>query len=120
MWNAYGWSSFLASYGIGVGLGTARTSSLVFALLSNVGVLGTLFFSLFLMGSLGKGRGVQRTLDGDVRLAARTGCVCLLIGAVVSASTVDVGLLFFTMAALATAVPMHEPKPAHAVSRYRE
>ncbi|MDE1156185.1 MAG: hypothetical protein PW735_10715 [Acidobacteriaceae bacterium] len=108
MWNAYGWRNFIDSYGFGVGLGTTRTSSFIFALLSNVGIPGTLFFTFFFISSFLLPRGEARTFDGDVRLAARNGCLCLLVGAVVAVATVDTGLLFFIMAALATAVPSEE------------
>ncbi|AYC99964.1 hypothetical protein [Neorhizobium sp. NCHU2750] len=112
MWNLYGWNNFLDSYGLGVGLGTSRTSSFIFALLSNVGIPGTLFFGLFFLTAFMTPRGEARTFDGDVRLAARNGCLCLLVGAVVAVATVDTGLLFFVMAALATAVPSHEDETA--------
>lgn len=105
MWNRYGINNFIQSYGLGVGLGTSRTSSFVVALLSNVGVPGTLFFGLFFFSSIAMSRGQRRTFDADVRLAARVGCVCLLIGAAVSGSTVDLGLLFFMMAGLASSLP---------------
>jgi hypothetical protein len=108
MWNAYGWSNFIDSYGLGVGLGTSRTSSFLFALLSNVGIPGVIFYGLFFLSAFHSGRGVPRTFESDVRLAGRNGCLCLLIGAVVSGATVDNGLLFFVMAALATAVPAED------------
>jgi hypothetical protein len=120
MWNAYGWSNFINSYGLGVGLGTSRTSSFIIALLSNVGIPGVIFFGLFFLSAFYTRRGTPRTFDSDVRLAGRNGCLGLLIGASVSGSTVDTGLLFFVMAGLATAVPAEEretsfaPVPAHA------
>lgn len=114
MWNAYGWNNFIESYGLGVGLGTSRTSSFVIALLSNVGIPGVIFFGLFFLTAFYMKRGTPRTFEGDVRLAGRNGCLCLLIGASVSGSTVDTGLLFFVMAGLATAVPVEEREPSFA------
>jgi hypothetical protein len=78
----------------------------VVALLSNVGIPGTLFFLLFFFSAIIMPRGSQRNFEADTRLAARVGCVCLLVGAAVSASTVDLGLLFFIMAGLASSVPV--------------
>jgi hypothetical protein len=104
-WNAYGMQNFLDSWGLGVGLGTSRTSSFPIALLSNVGVPGTLFFVLFAYLALIRKRGVERTMDADIRLAARNGCLFLLIGATVAGAMVDLGLLFFTLAALACSMP---------------
>ncbi|MGF9567606.1 hypothetical protein [Neorhizobium sp. JUb45] len=106
MWNRYGIANFIDSFGLGVGLGTSRTSSFVVALLSNVGIPGTLFFLLFFFSAIIMPRGQQRNFEADTRLAARVGCVCLLVGAAVSASTVDLGLLFFIMAGLASSVPV--------------
>jgi hypothetical protein len=104
-WNASGISNFFESYGFGVGLGTVRTSSFAVALLSNVGVPGTFFFLLFLMTAVLLPRGIPRTYESDVGLAARNGCLCLIIGALISGSTVDLGLIFFIMAGLRAANP---------------
>ncbi len=111
MWNRNGLYNFVDSYGLGVGLGTSRTSSFLVALLSNVGIPGTLFFGLFFATSVAIPRGPNRTLAADVRLAARVGCVCLLVGSMVAGSTVDMGLLFFIMAGLASAVPTDAEAP---------
>ncbi|CDZ73699.1 Hypothetical protein NGAL_HAMBI2610_53310 [Neorhizobium galegae bv. orientalis] len=107
-WNTYGYQNFLDSYGLGVGLGTSRTSSFLFALLSNVGIPGTIMFSLFAISAFSKRRGMPRTFTSDVRLAARNGCACLMIGAMVAGPTVDLGLVFFILAGLSSAEPEHE------------
>jgi hypothetical protein len=107
-WNAFGLQNFVDSWGAGVGLGTSRTSSFPVALLSNVGIVGTLFFCLFAYSAIGRKRGAEHTATSDARLAARNGCLCLLVGATVSGALVDLGLLFFTLAALAGAEPENE------------
>jgi hypothetical protein len=107
-WNRYAFQNFIDSYGLGVGLGTSRTSSFLFALLSNVGIPGTVFFAIFLTSTVVLARGEQRTIDADIRLSARAACVCLLIGATVSGALVDLGLLFFILAGLAGIVPSPE------------
>lgn len=104
-WNASGLANFWQSYGFGVGLGTVRTSSFAVALLANVGVLGTIFFLAFLMTAVILPRGTSRTYEADVGLAARNGCLCLIVGALISGSTVDLGLIFFIMAGLRAANP---------------
>ena len=111
-WNASGISNFFDSYGLGVGLGTVRTSSFAVALLSNVGVPGTMFFLLFLLTGILMPRGTPRTYEADVGLAARNGCLCLIVGALISGSTVDLGLVFFIMAGLRSAVPRGVRVPA--------
>ncbi|MEN3149926.1 hypothetical protein ABCW43_21730 [Neorhizobium sp. IRAMC:178] len=107
-WNTYGYQNFLDSYGLGVGLGTSRTSSFLFALLSNVGIPGTIMFTLFAISAFSKRRGTPRTVTSDVRLAARNGCACLMIGAMIAGPTVDLGLVFFILAGLSSAEPEHE------------
>jgi hypothetical protein len=111
-WNASGISNFFDSYGLGVGLGTVRTSSFAVALLSNVGVPGTLFFLLFLLTGVLLPRGTPRSYEADVGLAARNGCLCLIVGSLISGSTVDLGLIFFVMAGLRSAVPIGVRAPA--------
>ena len=120
-WNFHGYQNFLDSYGLGVGLGTARTSSFVFALLSNVGIPGTLFFGIFFLLAVLIPKLPPRTAVSDTHLAARNGCLCALIGALVAGPTVDLGLLFFIMAGLACALPQRQeeqetagaPLPVH-------
>lgn len=100
-WNAHGMANFFDSYGLGVGLGTSRTSSLAVAILSNVGLPGALFFGLFVLTAIVLPKGVVRTAPADIGIAARNGCLCLIIGDVISGTTVDLGLHFFIMAGLA-------------------
>ncbi|KRB53060.1 hypothetical protein ASE04_07515 [Rhizobium sp. Root708] len=119
-WNAYGLQNFVDSWGLGVGLGTARTSSFPLALLSNVGIPGAVFFALFAFGAIGRRRGTDRTVPSDIRLAARNGSLCLLVGALVSGALVDLGLLFFVFAGLASVEPeRHEPTLTAAVDARR-
>jgi hypothetical protein len=104
-WNTLALQNFFDSFGFGVGLGTVRTSSFPVALLSNVGVPGTIFYLLFIASALGRGRGVPRTFPADVRLAARNACLGLIIGDTFSAPNVDQGLLFYVLAGVACAEP---------------
>ncbi|PDV85665.1 hypothetical protein CO652_25800 [Rhizobium sp. H4] len=104
-WNTYGLQNFLDTFGLGVGLGTARTSSFPVALLSNVGVPGALFFLMFAITALAPGGAPARSYVADIRLAARNGCLCLLAGSMVVGPTVDLGLLFFILAGLAASRP---------------
>ena len=93
--------------GLGVGLGTNRASSFILAVLSNVGVPGALFYSLFLALSFIPRSKIQRTYYSDVRTAATIASASLLSGAIIAGGTVDLGLLFYVMAALASAYPEH-------------
>jgi len=104
-WNTIALQNFFDSYGLGVGLGTARTSSFPVALLSNVGVPGTIFYLLFAASAFGRQRGIPRTFPADVRLAARNACLGLILGGIFSAPNVDQGLLFYVLAGMACAGP---------------
>jgi hypothetical protein len=75
------------------------------ALLSNVGVPGSIFYLLFAGTALGRRRGIPRTFPADVRLAARNACLGLIVGDIFAGPTVDAGLLFYVLAGLACAVP---------------
>jgi hypothetical protein len=104
-WNTFALQNFFDSYGLGVGLGTVRTSSFPLALLSNDGVPGSLFYLLFVATAFGRQRGTPRTFPSDVRLAARNACLGLIIGDIFAAPTVEQGLLFYVLAGMACAEP---------------
>lgn len=102
-WNMLALRNFVDSYGFGVGLGTPRASSFVVALIANVGILGTLFYLAFITRVVVGRRSEFRTYVGDVKLAARNGCICLLMADAIASSAVDQGLLFYVLAAAACA-----------------
>jgi hypothetical protein len=117
-WNAFALQNFFDSYGLGVGLGTSRTSSFPIALLSNVGVPGTIFYLLFAVSAFVRRRGTPHTFPADVRLAARNACVGLILGAVFAGPTVEQGLLFYVLAGLACAEPERNTgSPSRQLSR---
>lgn len=104
-WNMAAIQNVFDSLGMGVGLGTARTSSFLLALLANVGVPGTIFYLAFAFGALIKRRGVQGSFMADARLAARNGCLGLLVGDMLVSPVIDQGLFFCMLAAMASAQP---------------
>ncbi|MGC4089029.1 MAG: hypothetical protein QM756_14230 [Polyangiaceae bacterium] len=104
-WNQQAWSNFVDTFGLGVGLGSARASGFALVLLSNVGVVGTLLF-------LGFWRSVWRSAEpGAWREGSPEGCICLaarqatlaaLTAALVSAAVFDLGIAFYVFAAAAS------------------
>ncbi|WP_131118788.1 hypothetical protein [Lichenihabitans psoromatis] len=107
-WNETALQNAIDTFGLGGGLGSIRASSFPIALLSNLGIPGTIAFTLFLASIFL--RRASRPIDDDagpVQRAARTACVGLLIGATVSGALVDLGMPFFLFAALASAEPRH-------------
>jgi hypothetical protein len=101
-WNAIAQQNFLDSWGLGVGLGSVRTSSLPIALLANVGLPGTILFTFFAASSFGRRHGIPRTFPSDVRLAARNACLGLILAGLIASPSVDLGLFFYVLAGIAS------------------
>jgi hypothetical protein len=104
-WNEVAFQNFVDTWGIGAGLGSARASTVALAILSNVGIIGALLYIVFFVKAF---TGIRRTSVGftsDVRLAARNACFGLFIGDLIVGATVDQGLYFYVLAALASANP---------------
>ena len=119
-WNTFAMQNFFDSFGLGVGLGTSRTSSFPIALLSNVGIPGTIFYLLFATTAFVRRRGTPHTFPSDVRLSARNACLGLILGAIFSGATVEQGLLFYVLAGLACAEPERDaPLPIEFRERSR-
>jgi hypothetical protein len=110
-WNTFALQNFFDSYGLGVGLGTVRTSSFPVALLSNVGVPGTAFYILFAAAALFRRRGTPRSYSTDIRRAASNACLGLIVGDTFSGTTLEQGLLFYILAGLACAEPERNIAP---------
>ncbi len=104
-WNMAAIQNVFDTMGVGVGLGTARTSSFALALLANVGIAGTIFYLLFAFGALIRKRGIPGSLGADARLAACNGCFGLLVGDMLVSPVIDQGLFFCMLAGLASALP---------------
>jgi hypothetical protein len=103
-WNQAAVEAFLATYGFGAGIGSVRASSFALAVLANLGGVGIVAYGAFLLLTLF--RRAPRPLDWfivEVRAAARTACVALLIAATISGALIDLGLPFFILAGLACA-----------------
>ncbi|MEO1321889.1 MAG: hypothetical protein AAFV59_02675, partial [Pseudomonadota bacterium] len=111
-------SNFFSTFGLGVGLGSVRTSSFLVSIPANlgligVGLFGAFFYQLFFANS-GQRWGQIDPESEQIVAAARSSCFALLIAAAVSSSTMDLGLIFHIMAGIACASPTH-----HLVARRR-
>ena len=116
-WNASAIKNFSDTYWLGGGLGSIRASSFPLAVLSNTGAIGAVFLGLFLLSVLAVRRPPRRDPEeAAVQAAARISCVGLLIGASVSGALVDLGLLFYVVAALAAVRPATFAKESRAPS----
>ncbi len=114
-WNRFAMGNFFDSMGVGIGLGTARTSSFPVALLSSVGIPGTLLYLLFIGSAFIPRRGAPRVFTTDVRAAGRNACLGFIIGDCFASPTMEQGILFYVLAALACSVPERRAIRHHAV-----
>lgn len=118
--NTVALRNFVDSWGLGVGMGTVRTSSLPVAFLSHVGLPGTILYGLFLASAFWPRPRAPQPFFGDIRLAAIMACLALICGDTIAAPSIEQGLFFFILAGLAAARPGAVASPADppAVSGY--
>jgi hypothetical protein len=115
LWNAQAFRNFLDTYWLGVGLGSARASSFLLVLLSNLGIFGTVVFTLFAINVCRAPyleRAHTSAEDFAVRKAASDATVAGLIGSLVALGMFDLGVSFYMFAAAASsfsAVRQREP-----------
>lgn len=104
-WNAQAFRNFLDTYWLGAGLGSCRASSFPLVLLSNLGAIGAIMFSLFVL-NVCRSPYVERSLstseDLAVRKAASDATVAALIGSLVAVGMFDLGVSFYMFAAAAS------------------
>ena len=110
-WNMQGLQNFIDTNGFGVGLGSARTSSLATVLLSNTGFIGAILFVGFMLTSflrpwpklIGAADDRQVILSRRIFVAARGATLALLFAHLLAGGNVDPGIIFVVYAAIAAA-----------------
>lgn len=100
-WNAQAWQNFLETRGMGAGLGSVRASNWLIAALGSLGVVGTALFLAFLGATArvpapDNPAGMHATIGG-----LKAGCLAMLLSAMLTHATPDLGLVFFALAGLA-------------------
>jgi hypothetical protein len=112
-WVRKGWEAFTFSHGLGVGVGSFRSSSLLSAIAGSMGVVGALSFFAFAYRVLPIHKPATFRLDGDktqaVGAAAGWSAIMGLAPAFVSAANPDPGIMFAFMAGLAIAWAPYSP-----------
>ncbi len=111
-WNDQAMQNFFDTSWFGVGNGSVRASSFPVGVLANLGIIGTVIFAMFFLTFLfGKRTGDRPdSLDDAYQQAAKSVCVAWLITASISAALIDMGLAFYTFAAL-TCAENRAPSP---------
>lgn len=102
-WNELAFQTFLDTSGLGAGLGSARASSYLLVLLSNIGLPGLLLFGYFVAATLALKISDDRRDADFVAKAAKNGIVAALVAAVVSGTGFDLGLVFYILAGFVAA-----------------
>ena len=107
-WAMQGWHVFIESYGIGIGPGSFRSSSIVTAMLGSVGIFGCATFLLYLYNVLQPWRRstfmATDDLESDLGGAFGTAAVLCLLPAAISAPDPQPGINFSVMAGAALAM----------------
>jgi len=110
-WNAQSLQSFLDTAGMGVGMGSSRSSSWPVSTLSQLGLVGSIMM-LSLVTRLAWGMGRLRPLPGEEPLFALCASVracglAFLLANSIAGGTADPGVLFFASLATVLACQRH-------------
>lgn len=120
-WNMRSLLSFLDTFGLGVGLGSSRSSSWAVSVLSQLGLIGSLMMAL-LLASLLRGMGRLRARPGEAPLfalaaGARGAAVAFLLAGTIAGGAADPGVLFFASLATVLACRYHALRARQAAER---
>jgi hypothetical protein len=113
-WNLQAWRNFVETGGLGVGMGSARASSFVMVVLSNLGAPGAILFSAFLYKVL-TGPSRLPAEDALIPRAAREATLAGLIAAAMATTVFDLGVAFYGFAAACTVIPLPDEQPVYRV-----
>jgi hypothetical protein len=102
LWNTQGLQNFLDTWGLGVGLGSVRTSSFAVTLLSNLGLVGTLTYCAFLWSVLKIKRSPWDGEESVITRAGRHALLANLAAACLSGTVFHLGTVVYVFAALAS------------------
>lgn len=109
-WNMNAYQVFVDTHWLGAGVGSARASSFVLVLLSNVGLPGLLLFAAFVAAvfwspSPRTGDGLE---SGAIR-AAKAGTFACLAEASTSGTVYDLGLMFYILTGAVVGAALRQP-----------
>ena len=108
-WNTTAWETVAATWGLGVGFGSTRTSSWVAAIVSNAGLIGAAFMAIFLLQTFAR-RPMWRTVwSSELLVGLKLSLLPALALLAVDAPGPDfglwVGVVFGAIAGIATFHP---------------
>lgn len=104
-WNLRSIDSFFDTVGLGIGMGSSRASSWVVAVISQLGVIGTLFIAA-LVYQIFSGKWVRMTYpdveEHAIALSLRSAALAALVTGSIAGSGADPGVIFFTTLAVSS------------------
>jgi hypothetical protein len=109
-WNSVAYNAFLQSYGLGIGLGSTRASSWIFAVLSNLGAPGAILLAIFMLQVV-FAKAVE-TYERELLLALKLALIPGMLVPTLSGTSVGYGLgnAFVIGVALALITPVQRRK----------
>lgn len=108
MWNRQAMSNFYDTYGFGAGIGSVKASSFATSMLGNVGLYGAGTFAGF-MALMIFGKTDPDPTVAPIREAAASGAFAYVLAGSVSGGSIDLGLVFCVLTALACARTSEQP-----------
>jgi hypothetical protein len=109
-WAMGTWENFLDTYGLGVGAGSARGSSLPFVILGNTGFVGAAAFLTFIGLALFGGRLQEDPRAASLTIALRFSVAVGLFVASLAGTMIDPGVSFFFTLGVITGLS-RQPQP---------
>lgn len=104
-WARQGLDAFIVSYGLGIGAGSFRSSSIVTAILGGMGVVGIISFTAYILKIIWPQRDVPTGSDeADIADAMAWTAVASLVPALLTQASPDPGVDFACFAGIAIAL----------------
>ena len=103
-WNSRSLDAFVATYGLGIGIGSSRASSWVVAVLSQLGIVGfaliTVLTIVIIRGMHGVGKGRSENEVAAIANAVRAAAIAGLVANSLIGGGADPGLIFIIAVAV--------------------
>ncbi len=99
-WNTQAYANFTDTWFLGAGLGSVRASNWFLACLGSIGVIGTAFYFAFLASIARAPAETGNDMRDAIIQSLKIGCLALLIAALLTAPTPNLGTFFYVLAGL--------------------
>ena len=114
-WNAVAWNTVASTWGLGVGLGSTRTSNWLAAIVSNAGLLGATFMGIFLVQTFVKRPRWRTPMTAELLVALKLSLLPALVMAALDSPGPDFGALMAVAFGAITGVAAFIPSRARSL-----